>query len=85
MKLLVGFAIPDKEQLCSNSKVYIDWDKLLDIDTKTFDTFMLTHGFKRSHADHYLYTKWDVACSPIILVLYVDNISYWALKRKIHM
>ena len=26
---------------------------------KKLDAFMLKHGFKRSHADHYLYTKKD--------------------------
>ena len=46
MKLLVGFAIPDKEQLCSNSKVYIDWDKLLDIDTKPLMLLCYHMGLK---------------------------------------
>ena len=38
---------------------------------KKFDAFMLKHGFKRSHAQHYLYTKNDEDGSPFILVLYV--------------
>ena len=35
---------------------------------------MLKHGYKRSHADHCLYTKRDENASPLILVLYVDDI-----------
>ena len=48
---------------------------------KKFDTFMLSQGFDRSHADHFLYTRKDIDDSPIILVLYVDDM-FLARKRK---
>ncbi|MCO5587877.1 hypothetical protein L7F22_041829 [Adiantum nelumboides] len=43
---------------------------------------MLKDGYKRSHADHCLYTKRDEDGSPIILVLYVDDMLIAAKKRS---
>ena len=43
---------------------------------------MLKHGYKRSHANHCLYTKRDGNGSPIILVLYVDDMLIAANKRS---
>ncbi|MCO5554677.1 hypothetical protein L7F22_008210 [Adiantum nelumboides] len=43
---------------------------------------MLKHGYKRSHADHCLYIKYDEDGSPIILVLYVDDMLIAAKKRS---
>ena len=49
---------------------------------KKFDAFMLKHGYKRSHADHCLYTKSDESGGPIILVLYVDDMLIATKKRS---
>ena len=49
---------------------------------KKLDAFMLKHGYKSSHANHGLYTKRDESGSPIILVLYVDDMLIAAKKRS---
>ena len=43
---------------------------------------MLKHGYKRSYADHCLYTKLDEDGSPIIFVLYVDDMLIAGKKRS---
>lgn len=93
MKQPEGFVVPGKEKLVCKLKRSLyglkqgprQW-------YKKFDTFMLSLGFKRSHADHCLYTKKDEDGSPIILVLYVDDMllagknktSLDALKQKLN-
>ena len=43
---------------------------------------MLKHGFKKSHVDNYLYTKKDEDGSPIIPVLYVDDMLLAGKKKS---
>ena len=49
---------------------------------KKFDAFMLKNGFKRSQADHCLYTTKDIDGNPIILVLYVDDMLLAGKKKE---
>ena len=49
---------------------------------KKFDVFVLKRGFKRSHANHCLYTKKDEDGNPIILVLYVDDMLLVRKKKS---
>ena len=41
-----------------------------------------SHGFKRSHAYHYLCTKNDEDGNPIILVLYIDDMLLVGKKKS---
>ncbi|MCO5579271.1 hypothetical protein L7F22_033125 [Adiantum nelumboides] len=69
-----GFVIPRKEHLVCKLKHSLYGLKQAPRQWyKKFDTFMLNHGFKRSHADHCLYTKKAPDGSLIVLVLYVDD------------
>ena len=44
--------------------------------------FMLKHGVKRSHAYNYLYTNKDEDGSPIMLVLYMDDMLVAGKKKS---
>ena len=69
-----GYVIPGKEkQVCKLKRSLYGLKQAPRQWYKKFDAFMLEHQFKRSHADHCLYTKKGVDGSPIILVLYVDD------------
>ena len=48
---------------------------------KRFDSFMLSHGFKKSEYDSSVYIK-IVDGSPIYLLLYVDDMLIAAKSRK---
>ena len=48
---------------------------------KRLDSFMFSHGFKRSNYDSYVYIKF-VDGSPIYLLLYVDDMLIAAKSRK---
>ena len=68
MKQPKGFVIPGKERLvCKLKQASRQW-------YKTFDAFMLKL--------HCLYTNRDENGSPIILVLYADDIIIAAKKRS---
>ncbi|MCO5611142.1 hypothetical protein L7F22_065392 [Adiantum nelumboides] len=77
------FFIPSKEHLVCKLKRSLyglkqapkQWFKKLDI-------FMLNHGLKRSHANHYLYTKKALDGSLIELVLYVDDMLTTSKHNK---
>ena len=74
MKQPEGFVIPGKEHLvCKLNRSLYGLKQASRQWYKKFDAFMLKHGYKRSHVDHCLYTKRDESGSPIILVLYVDD------------
>ncbi|MCO5577029.1 hypothetical protein L7F22_030851 [Adiantum nelumboides] len=62
----MGFVIPRKRILYGLKQAPRQW-------YKKFDTFMLNHGFKCSHADYCLYTEKAPNGSLIVLVLYVDD------------
>ena len=49
---------------------------------KKFNAFMLKHEFKRTHADHWLYTKKNKDGSPIMLILYVDEMLVAGKKKS---
>ena len=69
-----GYVIPGKEkQVCKLKRSLYGLKQASQQWYKKFDVFMFKHDFKRSHANHCLYTKRDVDGSPIILVLYVDD------------
>ena len=74
MKQPEGYAILGKEQLVCNMKRSLYGLKQAPRQWyKKFDAFMFKHGFKRSHADHCLYSKKDEDGSPIILIQYVND------------
>ena len=83
MKRPEGFVIPGKEHLVC--KLNRSWYRLKQASKQWYknDTFTLKRGYKRSHANHCLYTKRDVNGNPIILVLYVDDMLIAAKKRSI--
>ncbi|MCO5610248.1 hypothetical protein L7F22_064484 [Adiantum nelumboides] len=83
MKQPEGYVIPGKEHLvCKLNRSLYGLKQASRQWYKKFDAFMLKHGYKRSHADHCLYIKRDEDGSPIILVLYVDDILIAAEKRS---
>ncbi len=93
MKQPEGFVVPDRKELvCKLNRALYGLKQSSRQWYKKFDTFMLSQGFKRSHADHCLYTKKDEDGSPIILVLYVDDMliagkhksTIDALKRQLN-
>ena len=49
-----------------------------------FDASMPRHGFKRSYANHCLYTKKDEDGSPIVLILCVDDMPLAGREEKEH-
>ena len=68
MKQPEGFVIPGKEHLvCKLNRSLYGLKQTSRQWYKKFDAFMLKHGYKRSHADHCLYTKRDESGSPVIL------------------
>ena len=68
MKQLEGFVIPEKEHLvCKLSRSLYGLKQASRQWYKKFNAFMLNHEYKRSHADHCLYTKRDESGSPVIL------------------
>ena len=69
-----GFIIPEKENLICRLKKYLYGLKQSPRQWyKRFDSFMLSHGFKRSDYDSCVYLK-TVNDSAIYLLLYVDDI-----------
>ncbi|MCO5564143.1 hypothetical protein L7F22_017799 [Adiantum nelumboides] len=83
MKQPEGYVIPGKEHLvCKLNRSLYGLKQASRQWYKKFDAFMLKHGYKRSHADHCLYIKRDEDGSPIILVLYVDDMLIAAKKRS---
>ena len=83
MKQSEGYAISGKQHLVCKMKRSLHGLKQAPRQWyKKFDAFMLKHGFKRSHADHCLYTKKDEDGSPIILVLYVGDMLLVGKKKS---
>ena len=68
-----GFVVPRKENLvCRLKKSLYGLKQSLRQWYKRFDSFMLSHGFKRSDYDSCVYLK-TVNASAIYLLLYVDD------------
>jgi len=68
-----GFVVPEKEKLvCRLKKSLYGLKQSLRQWYKRFDSFMLSHGFKRSDYDSCVYLK-TVKGSSIYLLLYVDD------------
>ncbi|MCO5615152.1 hypothetical protein L7F22_069441 [Adiantum nelumboides] len=83
MKQPEGFVISRKEHLvCKLNRSLYGLKQASRQSYKKFDTFMLKHGYKRSHADHCLYIKRDEDGTPIMLVLYVDDMLIAAKKQS---
>ncbi|MCO5569008.1 hypothetical protein L7F22_022714 [Adiantum nelumboides] len=83
MKQPEDYVIPGKEHLvCKLNRSLYGLKQSSRQWYKKFDAFMLKHGYKRSHADHCLYIKCDEDGSPIILVLYVDDMLIAAKKKS---
>ena len=79
-----GYAIPGKDRLvCKLKRSLYGLKQAPQQWSKKFDAFMLEHWFKRSHVDHSLYTKKNGDGSPIILVLYVDDMLLAGEKRAL--
>ena len=75
MKQPEGYVIHGKEkQVCMLKRSLYGLKQAPRQWYKKFDAFMLKNGFNRSQAYHCLYTKKDTDGSPLILVLYVDDI-----------
>ena len=83
MKQPEGFVIPGKEHLvCKLNRSLYGLKQASRQWYKKFDAFMLKDGYKRSHANHCLYTKRDENGNPIILVLYVDDMLLVGKKKS---
>ena len=83
MKQLEGYTILVKEHLICKLKRSLNCLKQAPRQWyKKFDAFMLKHGFKRSHANHCLYTKKNEDGNPIILILNVDDMLLAGKKRS---
>ena len=79
-----GFIVPDKEKFVYKLKRSLYGLKQFPRQwNKKFDSFMLSHGFKRSKFDSCVYIK-HVNGSPIYLLLYVDNMLI-AAKSKVEI
>jgi hypothetical protein len=77
-----GFIVPGKEDLVCNLKRSLYGLKQSPRQWyKRFDSFMLSHGFKRSEFDSCVYIKF-VNGSPIYLLLYVDDMLIAAKSKK---
>ena len=77
-----GFIVPGKEYLvCKLKRSLYGLKQSPRQCYKRFDSFMLSHGFKRSEFDSCVYTKF-VDGSPIYLLLYVDNMLIAAKSMK---
>jgi hypothetical protein len=77
-----GFIVPDKENyVCKLRRSLYGLKQSPRQWYKRFDSFMLSHGFKRSKYSSCVYIK-HVNGSPIYLLLYVDNMLIAAKSRK---
>ena len=77
-----GFIVPGKENfVCKLKKSLYGLKQSPRQWYKRFDSFMLSHGFKKSEYDSYVYIK-IVDGSPIYLLLYVDDMLIAAKSRK---
>jgi hypothetical protein len=77
-----GFIVPGKEDLVCKLKMSLYGLKQSPRQWyKRFDSFMLSHGFKRSEFDSCVYIKF-VNGSPIYLLLYVDDMLIAAKSKK---
>jgi len=77
-----GFIVPGKEDLVCKLKRFLYGLKQSPRQWyKRFDSFMLSHGFKRSEFDSCVYIKF-VNGSPIYLLLYVDDMLIAAKSKK---
>jgi hypothetical protein len=77
-----GFIVPGKENYaCKLKRSLYDLKQSPRQWYKRFDSFMLSHGFKRSKYDSCVYIK-VVDGSPIYLLLYVDDMLIAAKSRK---
>jgi hypothetical protein len=77
-----GFIVPGKENYVCKLKKYLYGLKQSPRQWyKRFDSFMLSHGFKRSKYDSCVYIKYANG-SPIYLLLYVDDMQVAAKSRK---
>jgi hypothetical protein len=77
-----GFIVPDKENyVCKLKRSLYGLKQSPRQWYKRFDSFMLSHGFKRSKYDSCVYIK-HVNGSPIYLLLYVDDMLIVAKSRR---
>jgi hypothetical protein len=77
-----GFIVPGKEDLvCKLKRSLYGLKQSPRQWYKRFDSFMLSHGFKRSEFDSCVYIK-IVHGSPIYLLLYVDDMLIAAKSMK---
>jgi hypothetical protein len=77
-----GFIVPGKENyVCKLKRSLYGLKQSPRQWYKRFDSFMLSHGFKRSKYDSCVYIK-HVNGSPIYLLLYVDDMLIAAKSRK---
>jgi len=77
-----GFIVPGKENyVCKLKRSLYGLKQSPRQWYKRFDSFMLSHGFKRSKYDSCVYLKHDNG-SPIYLLLYVDDMLIAAKSRK---
>ncbi|CAM0870358.1 unnamed protein product [Alopecurus aequalis] len=77
-----GFIVPGKEDhVCKLKRSLYGLKQSPRRWYKRFDSFMLSHGFKRSEFDSCVYIKF-VDGSPIYLLLYVDDMLIAAKSKK---
>ena len=77
-----GFIVPGKENFVCKLKRYLYGSKQSPHQwNKRFDSFMLSHGFKRSDYDSCVYIKL-VDGSHIYLLLYVDDMLISTKSRE---
>ena len=77
-----GFIVPGKENyVCKLKKSLYGLKQSSHQWYKRFDSFMLSHGFKRSEYDSRVYIK-NVDGSTIYLLLYVGDMLIAAKSRK---
>jgi hypothetical protein len=77
-----GFVVPGKENLVCRLKKSLYGSKQSPRQWyKKFDSFMLSHSFKRSDYDSYVYLK-TVNGSAIYLLLYVDDMLIAAKDKS---
>nr|ABA97637.1 retrotransposon protein, putative, Ty1-copia subclass [Oryza sativa Japonica Group] len=77
-----GFIVPGKEDyVCKLKRSLYGLKQSPRQWYKRFDSFMLSHGFKRSEFDSCVYIKF-VNGSPIYLLLYVDDILIAAKSKE---
>jgi len=77
-----GFIVPGKEDhVCKLKRSLYGLKQSPRQWYKRFDSFMMSHGFKRSEFDSCVYIKF-VEGSPIYLLLYVDDMLIAAKSKK---